>query len=195
MRKKIINYLLIISIFFLIFSIVSTYARYSSEYNKTTNMNFTKWNIKINNSDISNNSNITSSLIPTLESNPHIAENVIVPTSTGYFDIEIDCSETNLSFTYTIDINNLNSEIKDYKVTGYSLNNSPTITYDGSLITENILSEDNIDSISYRFFVEWDDSAENITSNSEDTNLCINNSIGQIDVNISFNQITDDELI
>lgn len=193
MKRKFIVFLLILSLIIFIFSVVSTYAKYKSEYLKTTNANLTKWNIKLNNEDISNNLDLTSVLTYNQISNEHIANNIIAPTSQGYFDVEIDCSDTDLSFTYTIDLNNEDSPIQDYRVTGYSLNNGTTTPLEETdlPLTDDILVEDNIDTISYRFFVEWYDEDDNITNNSEDTEFAINQEIATINVKVSFEQIVD----
>ena len=190
-KRKILVFLTLISICLLGFSIYFTYAKYSSDYEKNTNINLTKWRLKINNSDISNGSDFSQSLTPVLDSNSHIANNVIAPTSTGYFDIELDPSETDLSFTYSIIINNTGSAVQDYKVTGYSINNGSTIAFNNATITNTILVQDSHSPISYRFFVEWDDSQNNVTNNAEDTQLAINQEIGTINVQINFEQITD----
>lgn len=191
MKKIFITLLFFMSLCLFIFSIVYTYARYSSEYEKTTNINLTKWQLIINDSDISNNKNISSTITPVFDANPHISEGIIAPTSTGYFDIEIDCSNTDLSFSYEININNTDSNVLDFKVVGYSLNNSETILYTSDSIHANVLYSDNTDTISYRFFIEWDDTEQNVTNNLEDTQLSINNSLATINIDISLKQIID----
>lgn len=193
MKRKFIIFLLILSLIIFIFSVVSTYAKYKSEYLKTTNAYFTKWNIKINNKDISNNLDLTSVLTYNQISNPHIANNIIAPTSQGYFDLEIDCSDADLSFTYTIDLKTEDSPVQDYRVTGYSLNNGTTVPLANTdlPLTNDILVEDNIDTISYRFFLEWYDHDDNITNNNKDTEFAINQEIATIKVNVSFEQIVN----
>ncbi len=183
--------LTLISTCLFIFSIYFTYAKYTSDYEKSTNINLAKWRLKINNSDVSNNSDFSQALTPVIDSNPHIANNVIAPTSTGHFDIELDPSEIDLSFSYSITINNTNSAVQDYKVTGYSIDNGATLAFNNTPITNTILSDDSHNPITYRFFVEWDDSQSNSTNNAEDTQLAINQEIGTINVQISFEQVTD----
>ena len=192
-KRKILVFLTLISLCFLAFSIYYTYAKYTSDYEKETNIDLSKWRLKINNSDISNNSDFSQCLSPVFDQNPHIANNVIAPTSTGHFDIEIDPSEIDLSFTYTITIDNLDSDVLDYKVTGYSIDNGSTTAYSGTPITNTILAEDDHSSISYRFFVEWDDSQDNLTDNEEDTQLAVNQVTGKINIQISFEQVADSE--
>lgn len=191
MKRKYTIILLFISLYVFIFSLVSTYARYSSEYEKLTTLNLTKWKLYVNNSDIANNSDISQNITPTFISNPHIAENVIVPMSEGYFDLEIDCSNTDLSFSYTINIDTSVSEIADFKLIGYSINNGEMILTQTPEITGEILYSDNIDIISFRIYIKWDDSENNITNNIQDTQLSINNSTACVNVNISFEQIID----
>lgn len=191
MKRKLIIFLLILSLCMFIFSIISTYARYSSEHEEITSINLTEWKFFINNSDIANNSNFTASIVPIFEENPHIEKGIIAPNSTGYFDIELDCSNTNLSFSYSIDINNTNSYIQDFIITGYSKNNGEIVEITDNFITEEILYSDDIDSIFYRFYIKWNDSENNITNNLQDTQLSVNNAIGVINVNVSITQIED----
>lgn len=190
-KRKVLFFLTFVSVCLLAFSIYFTYAKYTSNFEKGTNINLTKWRLKINNSDISNNSDFSQSLTPVIDSNPHIANNVIAPTSTGHFDIEIDPSEIDLSFSYSITINNTISAIQDYKVTGYSIDNGSPLAFNNTPITNTILFDDSHDSITYRFFVEWDDSQNNTTNNAEDTQLAINQETATINVHISFEQIAD----
>lgn len=188
MKKKLTIFLLFLCFGLLL---VSTYAKYLSEYEKTTTANLAKWKLFINNSDISKNSDFSASITPIFDSNPHISNNIIVPTSRGYFDLEIDCSNTDLSFSYTIDIDNSASDVLDFKVTGYSLDEREIIPFSESSITDTVLSTSDTNKLSYRIFVEWDDSENNMTNNIEDTQLAINNAISIINVNVSFSQLTD----
>ena len=188
MKKTLIPLLLISIVGFLL---ISTYAKYLSEYEKITTANLAKWQLLINNSDISNNSDFSSSITPVFDDNPHISNNIIAPTSSGYFDLEIDCSNTDLSFSYAIDIANSASDVLDFKVTGYSLDGGEIVPFSEASITDSVLTSSNIDKLSYRFFVEWDDSENNMTNNIEDTQLSINSVTSTINVNISFSQLTN----
>ena len=160
--KKALIFILLISIIGLL--LISTYAKYLSEYEKITTGNLAKWQLLINNSDISNNSDFSSSITPIFNNNSHISNNIIVPTSSGYFDLEIDCSNTDLSFSYTINIDNSISDVLDFKVTGYSLDGGEILTFSETSITDSVLASSNTDKLSYRIFVEWNDSDNNIYS-------------------------------
>jgi len=191
MLKKVSGYCLAISIYFLTFFIVSTYAKYSTQFDNNANFNLTKWKILINNSDIMENSDISELITPTFETNEYIAENVIAPTSSGYFDIELDSSNTNLSFSYLISIAKT-TEVNDFIVTGYSINNSETILPFDDHISGEILYDANIDLTSFRIYVEWIDGDGQTSNNIEDTVLGNNESIGAFQVSIQLNQIEDD---
>lgn len=191
MLKKVSGYCLAISICFLTFFIVSTYAKYSTQFDNNANFNLTKWKILINNSDIMENSDISELITPTFETNEYIAENVIAPTSSGYFDIELDSSNTNLSFSYLISIAKT-TEVNDFIVTGYSINNSETILPFDDHISGEILYDANIDLTSFRIYVEWIDGDGQTSNNIEDTVLGNNESIGAFQVSIQLNQIEDD---
>lgn len=193
MSKKILYALCLISTFFLMFFIVTTYAKYSSQSDKNVTFNMTSWKLLINNSDIANNSNFSSSIVPTFTNTTYISEGIIAPTSTGYFDIEIDCSATNLSFEYLLTVANTDSSVADFNVTGYSIDDFNTILPYSESITGEVLynKENKINTTTIRVYVEWDDSQENISDNASDTNLAINNSTSSLNVSININQKID----
>ena len=188
MKRKLVYILLVLSICLLIFSIVTTYSRYSTALDKNTNINLTKWKIFINDADISSNSDISAYLTPVFTENDHIQTGKIVPTSSGYFDIEIDSSNTDLPFLYTITIDDSNNEIDDFIISGYSVNDNPEIiNFTGSISSE-VLPASNIDLTKFRFFIEWIDGSNNVTNNTQDSNLSINEASAIYNVTISIEQ-------
>lgn len=65
---------------------------------------FVKWQKLVNNNDITNEKTSSITLIPVLEENINVSLNSIVPSSRGYFDINIDTTNVDVSFDYTIDL-------------------------------------------------------------------------------------------
>lgn len=193
MSKKILYILSLISLISLVFFIVTTYAKYSSQSQKNVNFNLTSWKLLINNSDIANNSDFSSAVIPTFTNNAYISDGVIAPTSTGYFDVEIDCSNTNLSFEYLLTITNTGSSIVDYNITGYSIDDFTVVTPYTASITGQVLynKENKINNTTIRIYVEWNDSQENVSDNASDTNFAITNSSALLNVSVSLNQKID----
>src|SRR5574344_1276181 len=85
-------------------------------------MAIARWNILINNQDLKNNSNFSNKVQPVFTNNANIADNVIAPTASGYFDIIINGNDTDVSFTYTITITNpTTSPITDLNLVKYTI--------------------------------------------------------------------------
>lgn len=117
MKKKIffIRILAIIALVITIFEIKNTYAIFYSQLQGTSQSNIGKWNIEINNTNISsgvNNSFIINNL--SIDSNVNVKNDRLAPGTQGYFDILINPKNTNVAVRYdiTIDKSNLtNSSI------------------------------------------------------------------------------------
>ena len=104
MKKRICFVLLLMSCSLCLCFMSSTYSRYVAGTTGNIDILFAKWQILINTQDITdqNNSNIT--ITPTIEQNENIRENTVAPTSKGYFDIDIDPTNVDVSFRYSIDL-------------------------------------------------------------------------------------------
>lgn len=193
MSKKILYILSIISVILLVFFIATTYAKYSSQSDKNVTFNLTSWKLIINNTDIANNSNFSAGIVPTFTNTTYISDGVVAPTSVGYFDVEIDCSNTNLSFEYLLTVSNADSDVVDYNITGYSINDFSTVLPYSTSITGQVLydGENKINSTTIRIYVEWDDSQTNTTDDTADTTLAINNSSASLNVSMTLNQKID----
>ena len=96
LNRKITFLLALLALFYCVSLIQSTYAKYLSTADADTNITIARWNILVNNQDISQNSNFSEVLEPTFTGNENIKEGVIAPTATGYFDITLDAMMINL---------------------------------------------------------------------------------------------------
>lgn len=98
-----------------------TYSRYVADTTGNVEALFAKWQILVNNADITNNTTSTIALEPVIEENENVASNVIAPSSKGYFDIEIDPTNVDVSFNYSVDLVLNNEDVLDFIMTGYSI--------------------------------------------------------------------------
>lgn len=190
--KKIILLLAFLSLTFSIFFLQKTYAKYKTDVESTANLQVARWRIVVNNQDIRNNKETTVQITPTFTNNDNVKDNVIAPTSEGYFDIIIDCSAADVSFNYSINITtNPTSSVTDLIATGYSINNNDIIPIQNNTpITNNVLRTDNINIISIRVYIKWDDSQDATMDNIADTNATqTNNGLAKLDISLSFKQI------
>ena len=169
-KNKIKFFIALISLVYCISLIQDTYAKYVSSASGNATMSIARWNILVNDTDIKNNSNFTNTITPVFEGNENIANNVIAPTSTGYFDIVLDGANADVSFNYTINLEvDETSDVSDLVIEKYTIGSDPNeYTYDGT-ISNNIILTDINKTISYRFYVTWNDSETASMDNVGDT--------------------------
>lgn len=193
-RLKIIICTFII-IFFSGFLLYTAFAKYRKSVNQNIGINLATWNIKLNNESIAGKESISTVITPIFEKNEYIAENVLAPGVTGYFDIEIDASEVDVSFSYAF-----TTKVKDYELYpdiiayGYIIdpdNQTEIIEYDENTgITGTIIH--NTETTKVRMFIKWDDDEENQMDNTADTALAINNSTLTMIATFKFEQLKND---
>ena len=198
-NKKIL-FFIALCIFFIVFYIISnTFAKYLSSANSSANIAIAKWNIKVNNISIKDNTDISSTIIPVFPGNENISNNVIAPTAEGYFDLVIDINDVDVSFKYTItSIVDESSPVKDFSITGYSIDNGPKIEFGANeekVITETILLNSNISNRNIRIYIKWIDDDSQTMNNAEDTLATVSGNPAVFDVIINFSQIVDTNTI
>ena len=189
LNKKIVLLLACVSLFLCVVTLQDTYAKYTSAVNETTNISIARWRILVNDFDIRSSSTTTNLITPVFAGNANIASGVIAPTATGYFDIVVDATGTDLSFSYDISITNSeDSLVNDIVVTSCTLNEQP-LTINNNTITGNILlSSQRVNTI--RVYIEWNDSTGQTMSNTDDTNTTLaDNPVAKVNVNAHFIQI------
>ena len=199
MTRKIRIILLIFSLSITLSFMSNTYSRYVADTTGNLEILFAKWQILVNDSDITNQTSSTIELNPIVEENDNIAYNTIAPSSKGYFDIDINPENVGVSFEYEITLDVLNKNMPDLMITKYSIldkdyqegeqidissieGNSITGTLNYDNKTENFKFEP----FTIRIYFEWyegtnekmDDEADTaIGTNDEDTKLDIEASI------------------
>ena len=130
-NRKVKFLIAFIALFVCITQIQQTFAKYVESKEGDANFTVAKWKILVNQQDITETATISSLINPVYLENENIKDGVIAPSSEGYFDLEIDASNVDVSFQYIISIaNSENSSVSDLKITGYSLNESAIILVD-----------------------------------------------------------------
>lgn len=99
----------------------NTYSRYVANTTGNLEVVFAKWQILLNETDITNSSESTITLVPVVEENKYVASDTIAPSSKGYFDIDIDPSNVDVSFNYSINLEYENENIPDLMITKYAI--------------------------------------------------------------------------
>jgi hypothetical protein len=188
----------------------STYSRYVAGTTGNIDILFAKWQILINDQDITSENTSNISITPTIEQNENVKENTIAPTSKGYFDIDIDPTNVDVSFKYTINLNINNEEIPDLMITKYTIlpndyEEGDTIEYttlQENIITNNLIYDNetenfNFDPFTVRIYFEWYEGEEEQMNDEADTEIgtkAIEEDLSfTINANISFEQIIESE--
>ncbi len=186
----------------------NTYSRYVANTKSDISASFSKWQILVDNFDITANNNSTIIIDPIIEENSNIADNTIAPSSKGYFDINIDPTNVDVSFSYMINLNMENENMPDLMITkhailpeNYTEGDPLSIVYlENNTISDNLLfNKDNesfkFKSFTVRVFFEWYEGENEQMNDEQDTEvatLAIAEDLSlQMSANISFEQIID----
>lgn len=191
--KKFILLIISILILCLVFFLIQIFAKYLTSATGNTSMNVARWNILVNNTSIKNNTDISNTLAPVFPGNDHIAPGIIAPTSEGYFDLDFNFKDADVSFEYEISTTvDPNSSVKDLVLTGYTVDDGEKVEFtNNNSIKDTILLTDNIETRKIRVFVKWNDDQNATMDNEEDTLATTSNNPALLHVNISFTQIAE----
>lgn len=200
-KIKLLAVLMIVSCALCLIS--NTYSRYVADTTGNVELSFTKWQILVNEADITNNSSSEIAVTPTILDNPNIAANKIAPSSKGYFDIDIDSSNVELSYDYTITLNVENENIPDLMITKYSIldsnykdgdeiqvNNIEGNTISSTLNYDKTKENFKFEPFTIRIYFEWFEGQDEKMDDSKDTEVGINAEANKlkINANIKFQQ-------
>ena len=179
----------------------NTYSRYVASSQGNFEIEFAKWQLLVNNTDITTNTSSTISFEPTIEANENVAANKVAPASTGYFDIEIDPTNVDVSFKYKIDLSIDNENIPDLRITKYAL--VPEDFTEGDKLIENYLENNTIENtllytntgfkkFTIRVFFQWFEGEGESMNDSADSIIgaeaATENTSFSINANINFEQ-------
>lgn len=209
MKTRIKIMLVFMSLVLTVSLMSNTYSRYVADTTGSLEVQFAKWKILVNQTDITDGSISSIELTPVVDENENVAKNKLAPSSKGYFDIEIDPTDVEVSFDYEISLEVLNENIPDLLVTKYSLIKGDTDLDKDSIdridIVDNVITgtmryknvasgSDEVfafEPFTIRVYFEWVDNEEVSTMSDEaDTQIGVNaeNYTLQIKANIKFEQ-------
>lgn len=193
--RKLLLLILCILICISLFLIVQIYAKYLTSASGDTSLVIARWNILVNNLSIKENTDISSSIVPTFVENSNISNDIIAPTSEGYFDLNFDFSNADVSFKYEISTSvDSQSSVKDLVATGYSVDDGEKIEFSNfnDPISDTILLNSGIKTRKIRIYILWnDDESTQSMTNADDTASAISNNPAIFHVNVSFTQVTE----
>ena len=186
MRKNKRRYfimLVILIMLALIIALLPTLSKYVTTANGESSINIARWEIKVNSQSIRQNKDISGVITPVFPGTQHIANDVIAPSSEGYFDLIINFTDADVSCDYVITFQTLNSNVTDLIVTSYKAPDGTTITVSdastrnnvdihgtynyGNTATNNLVQN-------YRINVMWNDNPTTESmNNTQDTNATV----------------------
>lgn len=182
MKKRICFVLLLMSCSLCLCFMSSTYSRYVAGTTGNIDILFAKWQILVNNEDITDANVSSITITPTIEEDENVKVDTIAPTSKGYFDIDVNPTNVDVSFRYTIDLDIDNEDIPDLMITKYAILPSdyeegdtieyttlqePTITDD--LLYDNETDNFAFDSFTIRIYFEWYEGEDEVMDDEADT--------------------------
>ena len=182
MKRRISFILLLVSCSLCLSFMSSTYSRYVAGTTGNIDILFAKWQILVDNTEIVNQNNSSISFTPVIETNENVKSNTIAPTSKGYFDVDINPENVDVSFRYQIDLAIDNEDIPDLMITKYAILDSnyqegdviEYTTLSSNTITNDLLFDNTVDNFQFnpftvRIYFEWYD-GENEEMDDENPN-------------------------
>lgn len=193
MKSKILYITCAIMIFVTIYEITNTYGLFESNINMNADSKLATWNILINDTNIGKSETFTIDNFIS-EEDSTVASGKIAPGTSGYFNININPSNTQVSIRYdlTFDFSKLDNLFTITKVeekNGYNLIKTGPNTY-SNVITLNEIKENKTNNI--RVHIKWNNNEEN---NDKDTEIGLteNNTLN-IPVSITVLQYSGEKI-
>ncbi|MBQ6477482.1 MAG: hypothetical protein IJI43_03515 [Bacilli bacterium] len=182
--------LLIVLGLILIFLFRTSFAKYKKEVIGKVNADVADWTIKINTEDIRGKRVLTNAITPTFEGDTYTKANVVAPGSTGYFDLDIDATNADVSFNYTITATTASeSDVSDIIIERYKINDAGEVAYNSAAGITGTITR-NTPSTRIKVFIKWNDTGTQSMDNEADTTAGGNPTAQAIiDVNIHLIQV------
>lgn len=177
-----------------IMQISETYAKYTEAIEGDTNFTIAKWKILVNSKDITGGTTMSSLINPTYIPDDNIKAGVIAPGSRGYFTLDVDASNTDVSFKYNIFFgNSAENTVSDLKITGYKIDSGEIIstTDNENTVTNTIRQNDPNKTFKITIYFEWLEGEGETMNNKKDTDASISQIGAKIKTNISFTQVNN----
>lgn len=205
MARKFKILILIFSLSLTLSFMSNTYSRYVADATGNLEVLFAKWQILVNDSDITNQTSSSIELTPVVEENENVASGKIAPASKGYFDIAINPENVEVSFEYEITLDVLNENMPDLMITKYSILDSDYVvgdeieilTLNDNIIQGTLTYDNDTEGFSYepftvRVYFEWYEGENEVMDDTADTavvtSLTEENNTLDIEASIQFKQ-------
>ena len=212
-KKFCILILAFISLVFSFNMVKSTYAKYVTSNDKTTDVNLAKWDILVNGEYIKSSKTLSATLTPNFVASNYTANGYLAPGTQAYFDIIVDNTYVDVDYNYVASVapvaeSNL-SDLRITKVGIYEVDNheNPIVdttkdqTITGNQANINGYWYNGVTSTKYciRVYVEWYDGTGETMDDDDDTNIGYHaanlgptdtNNDGKLTIKLRFVQVT-----
>ena len=162
MNKKLLYLIFSIFVLLSVYEITNTYGLLETKNKMSVNPSIAKWNVLINGPDIKTGENFTINSV-NLSDSVNVLNGKIAPGAFGYFDIEIDPTNTDTSIIYSItfDFSLLSNSFiidKIEETTSGNLIRTGSSTY-SKVITLDEIKENAKNNV--RVYIKWENNEEN----------------------------------
>ncbi len=187
--RKVRFFIALFSMLLLFDMIEGSYAKYVSSASAGSNIAIAKWAFKVNDQDVLDDRDFSETIMPVFEGSSYIAPGVIAPGSEGYFDIEIDSTDTDVNFTESISLRMADDNtVTDLRIIGYKKNDGEFTEFTNALQITNDVDYTDLDKVNtYRIYVKWIDGTGERMNNVSDTNAS-KNGVASIAITTHFIQ-------
>jgi hypothetical protein len=192
----------------------STYAKYVTSNDKTTDVNLAKWDILVNGEYIKSSKTLSATLTPSFVASSYTAEGYLAPGTQAYFDVIVDNTYVDVDYNYIASVAPVaESRLSDLRITKvgiYEVDDHENPIVDTTKDQTTTGNQANINGYWYngitptkyciRVYVEWFDGEGETMNDDEDTvighnaaNLGANevNNDGRLTIKLRFVQVTN----
>lgn len=171
MNNKKVKILIVLSLlFFLIFGAAQTFGLFESKVDSSIDNNIAEWNIEINDTNISNG--ITDTFVidkmTYMNKDSNVRTGKFAPGIKGYYDLNIDPTDTNVSIKYELILDDSEFENDYIEISSVELiegNDSLVKKDDNTYVGMIPVNDKKVNKI--RIYVEWINNEDNNEIDSE----------------------------
>ena len=191
--KRWLIILFVIMLTITLYEISSSFALFETEREIVVNNDIGKWDILVNNNSINNTTTFSVSNIQVTGDN-NVREDYFAPGTNGYFEINIDPGDTEVSIYYEIVCRTDMITNPQISLTQVENVDKPALTYDPPFTYKGIIPLSDIEDgikTKIRFYVTW---TNNDNNNEIDSLYGMGSATFDIPMSITFRQYTGETI-
>jgi len=192
--KRWLIILFVITLTITLYEISSSFALFETEREIVVNSDIGKWDILVNNNSINNTTTFSVSNIQ-VTGDANVRENYFAPGTNGYFEIEIDPGDTEVSIYYEIVCRTDMITNPQISLTRIENVNKPDLINVAQFTHAGVIPLSDIENgvkTKIRFHVTW---ANNDNNNEIDSLYGMGSATFDIPMSITFRQYTGEEIL